>query len=409
MSKKVCFVVMGYGVKTDYSTGRELDLDKTYRNIVRPAVNEAGLECIRADDIKHSGIIDAPMYRYLYSADVVIADLSTYNPNAFYELGIRHALRPHTTIAIAEKDLKYPFDLNHTVIRPYEHLGKGIDHDEVMRFRGELLDAIQTILSNPSVDSPVYTFLNELAPPILKSTHEVISLPAENDSLSSILEFAQSAMNKKDFLVARELFQTALSIDPNSTYIKQKIILSTYKSNHPNHLSALNEAFEMLKTLNPESTTDPETLGLLGAVCKRIWEEKGERSWLDKAIFYYEKGFYIKNDYYNGINFAFLLNVRGNISDRNDAIADYVIASRVRNKVIEICNSLLENNFDSRGDKYWILATLQEAYFGIDMLVEYAIYKTRAESFITGAWERDSTEEQINKLSVLLKRSPLKD
>jgi len=408
MSKKICFVVMGYGVKIDYSTGRELDLDKTYRNIVKPAVIEAGLECIRADDIKHSGIIDIPMYHYLYSADVVIADLSTYNPNAFYELGIRHALRPHTTIAIAEKELKYPFDLSHTVIRTYEHLGKGIDHDEVMRFREELQDAIQSILENPSIDSPVYSFLNELTPPILKSTLEVASTSNEKESLSSILEYAQNAMDNKDFVVAKGLFLTASTIDPNSIYIKQKIVLATYKSKYPDQLSALNEAYEMLQTLNPESTTDPETLGLLGAVCKRLWEVTEVRTWLDKAIFFYEKGFYIKNDYYNGINFAFLLNVRGSNSGGNEAIADYVSAERVRFKVIEICKSLLESSFESRGDKYWILATLEEAFFGVDMLVEYALYKTRAETLVTNAWERDSTNEQINKLAVLLERSPMK-
>lgn len=338
-SKKICFVVMGYGIRTDFSTGRELDLDKTYRNIVKPAVTEAGLECIRADDIKHSGIIDKPMYHYLFKADVVIADLSTSNPNAFYELGIRHALRPYTTIAIAEKELKYPFDLNHTIIRPYEHLGKGIDHDEVIRFRAELQDAIQTILSSPSVDSPVYTYLNGLTPPELIEPNEVVRVPTVKQSLSFILENAQNAMDEDNFLVAKSLYQSALKIDSNSIYIKQKKVLATYKSKYPDSLSALNEAHDLLQTLDPENTTDPETLGLFGAVCKRLWEITEERVWLNKAISYYEKGFYIKNDYYNGINFSYLLNVRGSISAKNDAIADFVFATRVRYRVIDICNS----------------------------------------------------------------------
>src|SRR4051812_18651808 len=100
--KKKCFVVMGFGKKTDLATGRTLDLDKTYRIIIKKAVEEAGLECIRADDIKHSGLIDVPMYELLLEADIVIADLSTANPNAIYELGVRHALRPRTTIIMAE-------------------------------------------------------------------------------------------------------------------------------------------------------------------------------------------------------------------------------------------------------------------------------------------------------------------
>ena len=70
-------VVMGFGKKTDFETGRTLDLDKTYRNIIKPAVKMAGLECIRADEIPHSGVIDVPMYEQLLGADVVSADLST--------------------------------------------------------------------------------------------------------------------------------------------------------------------------------------------------------------------------------------------------------------------------------------------------------------------------------------------
>ena len=114
-SQGTCFVVMGFGKKTDYETGRTLDLDKSYKNLIKPAAERAGLRCVRADDIVHSGMIDVPMYEQLLNADVVVADLSTSNVNAFYELGIRHALRPRTTIVISEdgKSAKFPFDLNH--------------------------------------------------------------------------------------------------------------------------------------------------------------------------------------------------------------------------------------------------------------------------------------------------------
>lgn len=407
MSKGLCFVVMGYGVKVDYSTGRELDLDKTYQNIVRPAVIEAGLECIRADEIKHSGMIDIPMYQHLYTADIVIADLSTYNPNAFYELGIRHALKPHTTIAIAEKELKYPFDLNHTVIRQYEHLGKGIDYDEVHRFRKDLEETIAAILANPNIDSPVYTYLHDLSPPVLNRALEKEAIENPKESLSSILSLAQDCMNKSEFSAAKSLFRAALDIDPHSSYIKQKIALATYKSKTPDIDSSLLEAYSILISLNPETTTDPETLGLLGAVCKRLWESTNERPWLDRAILFYEKGFYIKNDYYNGINFAFLLNVRGSISDQYDSIADYVLAKRTRFKVITICEIILKSNFEIRMDKYWVLATLEEAYFGNGILDKYTEIKVRSESAVTSKWERDSTEEQLSKLELLLKNGHL--
>ena len=78
----VCFVIMGFGQKTDLATGRVLDLDKSYKNIIKPAVTAAGYDCVRADEIQHSGVIDVPMYEMLFAADLVVADLSTANLNA---------------------------------------------------------------------------------------------------------------------------------------------------------------------------------------------------------------------------------------------------------------------------------------------------------------------------------------
>jgi hypothetical protein len=63
---------MGFGKKTDYQSGRVLDLDRSYQYIIKPAAVQAGLDCMRADEIVHSGLIDVPMYEQLLSADVVI-------------------------------------------------------------------------------------------------------------------------------------------------------------------------------------------------------------------------------------------------------------------------------------------------------------------------------------------------
>src|SRR5215212_6557232 len=150
-SQKTCFVVMGFGKKTDFESGRTLDLNMSYQNMIKPAVEAAGLKCIRADEIVHSGLIDVPMYEQLLNADVVVADLSTSNKNAFYELGIRHALRPYTTVVIGEDGIKtYPFDVNHVAVRQYHHLGEDIGFEEVMRFRDLLTKSILEIYNkNP--------------------------------------------------------------------------------------------------------------------------------------------------------------------------------------------------------------------------------------------------------------------
>jgi hypothetical protein len=158
---------MGFGKKTDYPSGRVLDLDKSYKYIIKPAAEAAGYDCKRADEIQHSGNINVPMYQQLLIADIVIADVSTYNPNAFYELGVRHALRPYTTITIAEDKLVFPFDVGQLAIRTYHHLGEGIDFGEVERMRDELVTAIKAVGAQAACDSPVYTFLRDLHPPAI--------------------------------------------------------------------------------------------------------------------------------------------------------------------------------------------------------------------------------------------------
>ena len=145
--KKKCFVVMGFGEKTDYRTSRVLDLDKTYKHIIKKAVQDAGLECVRADEIPHAGTIDMPMFEQLLQADLVIADLSTSNLNASYELGVRHALKPRTTIIIAEEQFASPFDTSHIATLRYRHDGKVLDIEEVERFRAVLAKAITDILA----------------------------------------------------------------------------------------------------------------------------------------------------------------------------------------------------------------------------------------------------------------------
>src|SRR5699024_5987333 len=133
------------------------------------------------------------------------------------------------------------------------------------------------------------------------------------------------------------LYDQARKIDDNNDYIVQRLALATYKSKYPNHLEALNLALELVKQLNLQTTTDTETLGIAGAIYKRIWEETSNKEKLNKAIYYYEKGFYLRNDYYNGINLAYLLNIRSSHqTSLNEAIADYVFANRVRKKIIII-------------------------------------------------------------------------
>ena len=159
-----CFVVMGFGKKTDFIQNKTFDLDKSYKYIIKPAAEAAGYTCVRADEIQHAGNINVPMYEQLYEADLVIADLSTANPNAFFELGVRYALKPRTTIVISEKGFKIPFDMGQVIVR----LVRASRRRHRLRARSsacaaELTKACQEVAAANRVDSPVYTFLDQSA------------------------------------------------------------------------------------------------------------------------------------------------------------------------------------------------------------------------------------------------------
>lgn len=419
--KKKCFVVMGFGEKTDYRTSRVLDLDKTYKHIIKKAVQDAGLECVRADEIPHSGTIDVPMFEQLLQADLVIADLSTSNLNAAYELGVRHALKPCTTIIIAEEQFASPFDINHIVTLRYRHDGKALDIDEVERFRTELAQAIAAILPKETPDSPVYTFLRPLTPPVrgeenraeaMEAVAAADSGNASNPVLAILMEKLDEARKNKQFDEAKNLLKVIIGIAPKQTAFKQQLALVTYKSKKPDELSALQEAQVILGELEPMCSNNAETLGLWGAVHKRLFEISKRKADLDTAIHSYEKGYRLLSDYYNGINWAFLLNVRSSLSGPADAITDFVLARRIRADVLEICKTklaCLKDCEQTRSERYWILATMAEACLGLEDPAQCEQYLNEAKPFADGSWMLDSTQEQLEKLRVYLEHSPLQN
>jgi hypothetical protein len=414
-AKKKCFVVMGFGTKTDFQQQKAYDLDKSYRIIIKKAVEEAGLECIRADDVIHAGIIDKPMYELLLSADVVVADLSTSNANAIYELGVRHALRPHTTIVIAEKNFKFPFDIGHLLVRPYTHLGEGIDAEDAEAARDALKKAIRELVEKNEADSPVYTFLPTLRGPTVGELKAVPApaTPAADQTVSLLMTMFRQARGTSNWAGAKMALEQLKTKLPGDPFIVQQLALATYKGKLPDQKSALAEARDILSELKPRTTNDPETLGIWGAIHKRLWELASQPEDLDESIRSYGKGFHLKDDYYNGINYAFMLNVRASVTPGGpDAIADFVWAGRVRSRVIELCEERLkagvkddEGNVD-REQLFWLRATLIEALIGTGQTARAASQKDEAIKEAPETWMAGSLQEQLEKLGRMLATAP---
>ncbi|MEN6488412.1 MAG: tetratricopeptide repeat-containing protein [Smithella sp.] len=427
--KKTCLVVQGFGEKTDLTDGRKLNLDASYQ-VIKEAVEEAGLKCLRADEIVHSGTIDVPMYEQILHADLVIADLSTYNANAAYELGVRYGLRPYATIIVAEEKFKNPFDFSHIVIHRYKHLGEDIGVSEARRFKEDLKEAIREIATSRKTDSPIYTFLSNLHPPVEEVKAEKLpeaasdsGLPEQiEQSLKALFDAVNEAKKNRDYALARTLLQVMLGKRPHDEYLVEQLVLATYKSKQPDEKTALEEALSILKTLNPESSNDPEVLGLWGALHKHLWEITSDPSNLEESIGAYERGYwmkvgvqekghYLNQVNYSGINLALLLNVRAALKEKAgeyaEAIADFIQARRILRELLRICRKALENGPVSESDRYWVLATMWEAAAGLEDYVEAAQWEQEARKVCSQSWI-ERTQLRLEKWKELLVNSPLK-
>lgn len=391
-NRPVCFVVMGFGKKTDYETGRTLDLDATYKAIISPAVTASGMRCIRSDEIVHSGVIDVAMYEMLLRAELVIADISTGNVNAVYELGVRHALRPRATIVMKESEGRLYFDLDHTNTFQYEHLGKDIGHAEALRAQKDLEKIVRSALENQAADSPVYTYLPALQEPRLtESEYKQLLDDAEaaQEKLSSLIESGQRSLKAGDFIAAIKSFQSASDMKPGEPYLIQQLALATYKSEKPSKLDALIQGLQIIEKLKPDHSNDPETLGITGAIRKRLWLEAKDAVQLDAAIKYYGRGFEISRDYYNGENLALCCDYRSKLhTDVEESQYDTLTARKVRANIVHIIQELIAApGFDERSDRLWIYATMANSLFALRRDEEAEAFEGKFMKLEPAQWE----------------------
>jgi hypothetical protein len=146
------FIVRPFGTKAG------VDFDGIEAQLIQPAMRKAGLRGSTTTEIFESGSIQEDMFRLLVSADLVIADVSIHNANVFYELGIRHGLRPRATFMINAEVDQFPFDIQGDRYLAYDKADPAASVDALARGLKATVDSERT-------DSPVYRVLPELPPP----------------------------------------------------------------------------------------------------------------------------------------------------------------------------------------------------------------------------------------------------
>lgn len=374
----LCFVLMPFGKKTDPANGLTIDFDAVYEDVIKRAVVDAGLDPIRADEEQTGGIIHKPMFERLILCPFAVADLTTANANVFYELGVRHAVRPASTVLLFAEGGRLPFDVTFLRALPYRIGADG---------RPENADAAREVLRKhlaearvaEGKDSPIYTLVEDY--PNVK--HESTDVFRKQVTYSRETKEQLAAARKKglDALLDVErglgelkTIESGVLIDLFLSYraVKGWQQMIDLAARMPRALSstvmvqeqlalALNragrgeDAEQVLLALLQSRGPSSETYGILGRVYKDRWTKAVEagdhfraRGTLDKAIDAYLKGFETDwRDAYPGINAVTLMELRDPPDPR-------------RLEVLPIVNYSVKRRVAAGKPDYWDHATLLE-------------------------------------------------
>ncbi|HUK99817.1 MAG TPA: hypothetical protein VLX29_03070 [Nitrospirota bacterium] len=171
VNEKVCFVISPIGKE---GTAAYSEFKEVLDFIIKPAFEEAEpkYSVIRADAINRSGSFIKDILESIYSAHVVVADLTGQNPNVFYELGVRHCIRPRT-ILIARNVDDIPSDLREYRTIIYDTSAKG-----AAAFKKKIKEFLAEIQNNSErPDNPVLDRLGNIV------ENKLSQVEAERDSL----------------------------------------------------------------------------------------------------------------------------------------------------------------------------------------------------------------------------------
>jgi len=187
MSDRVCFVIAPIGEAESEIRKRS---DQVLKHIIRPATGECGYRAIRADQISEPGMITSQVIQHVVEDPLVVADLTGRNPNVFYELAIRHALR-RPLIQLIQRGQALPFDIAGTRTIQLDHR----DLDSVDSAKKEMIAQIRALEENPSkLETPISVSLDlqslrESGNPEERSLAEVLA--ALNDLRGNMMALGQ--------------------------------------------------------------------------------------------------------------------------------------------------------------------------------------------------------------------------
>lgn len=421
--KELCFVVMPFGRKPDVAG--VVDFDAVYRDLIAPAIAAAGLEPLRADHESSGGIIHKAMFERLILCRFAVADLTSANANVFYELGVRHAGRPRTTVLIfAQGRGQLPFDVNLLRALPYT-LDKAGAPEDPETARAALTKALLAAKEAAAKeerggDSPLgHLFDNYPFPAVdhLKTDlfqkyvadaderHRALAA-AKKEGVAAVRAVEQSFgdIEQADFGVLLDLYLTYRAVKAwdamidlarrmpaplaASVMVREQLALAL------NRAGRGDEAEQILLDLIAARGPSSETYGILGRVYKDRWEaaaKGGEtmlaRGLLLKAIGAYRKGFEADwRDAYPGINAVTLMELKEPPDPYREVLLPLVRYAATR-------------RIESGQPDYWDYATLLEIAVLMRSEEEALDALGNALPLVRAGWEPETTARNLRLIS----------
>lgn len=359
---------MPFGRKPDVGGGT-IDFDAVYRDLIAPAIEEAGLEPVRADGEVTGGIIHKPMFERLILCEYAVADLTTANANVFYELGLRHAVRPWSTVLVFGEGSRLPFDVALLRALPYRLDAAGVPGDveqNKQQLLNRLVEARRAATDDPKavIDSPIYQLV-ENYPDIDREKTDVFRervrysadmkarlAEARRQGLAALREIEAELGDIKEvesgvvvdlFLSYRavkgwkEMIELVGSMSrplAATVMVQEQLALALNRDGQGER------AERVITDLLTQRGASSETYGILGRVYKDRWEaalKSGNkflaRGLLDKAAEAYLHGFEADwRDAYPGVNAVTLMELKEPPDPRREQLVP-VVAYAVERRI----------------------------------------------------------------------------
>jgi hypothetical protein len=410
----LCFVLMPFGVKPD-AAGNRTDFDAMYEGVIAPAIDQAGLESVRGDEEKIGGAIHKPMFERLMLCHYAVADITGANPNVFYELGIRHALRPRSTVILFRAGTVLPFDIALVRGIPYRTDGAGEPAD-VESTIATIAARLREARANPHDDSPLFQLLDDV--PRLEIDHTKTDLFRKNVDYSKryktrlaaavkqgaaaveniASEAALANLYEVEAGIVVDLFLSLRDVGAHEAmielYERMPLPLQRAKMMREqlgfalNRQGRFNEADKVLKAVVDEFGPSSETNGLLGRIYKDRWESAKREGRMEapallrRAAETYLQGFEADwRDAYPGVNAVTLMEMM----DRPDPI---------QAKILPVVRYAAAQEAKAKAN-YWAYATLLElAVLGRDQ-ADAELQLSEAMAVADVSWHVESTARNL--------------